>query len=573
MAPVSTRLCAASLSELIHRHSLVITMFHQASSAMNRAMLILLCLTTFGFFQANETHADDTQLTEVNVHGTWKAKVDVAGQIGEPTFHLKQDGNKITGTYEGLLGKQEVTGSVTDNKLEFGFTTDQGEISFTGTITNDVMEGEAHYGDALSGKWSATRQHDVTGKWNARVDVGGLTGEPTFTLDQKANTITGKYRGSFGEHDVTGTVTGNKVEFGIAMDQGKVIFLGTIHADTMKGDATYCNFTGTWTANRERTKPEDEKVKTKPSVGDKASNVQKATFEYAEKNSQKLFLDRIIDTSSNATGKRPAIIYSVGGGWESGKRDDKGIQPFLNHLASIGYIVVSIDYRQGIKIAKANQEITKENGTDMHLRAIEWGVEDLFDATSYLLQRADEWNLDENQIVIMGGSAGATNSLVAEFNVANETELARAHLPSGFRYAGVISMAGAFWLKADTPLEFKSKPAPILFFHGGKDQLVTYDEIQGPFSGYGPVYYCRKFAGPDYPKWFVDYPEGDHVVSGTPMFDCEQEMAAFLQRMVKDREKISVHTIEHSKTPKTFGNFLKSKIKEAITNRSTSGEK
>ena len=100
--------------------------------------------------------------------------------------------------------------------------------------------------------------------------------------------------------------------------------------------------------------------------------------------------------------------------------------------------------------------------------------------------------------------------------VANDTELARAHLPQGFRYAGVISMAGAFWLKAKTPLAFKSKPAPILFFHGAKDQLVTYDEHQGAFSGYGPAYYCRTFHGPEYPKWFVDYPEGDHIVAATP---------------------------------------------------------
>jgi acetyl esterase/lipase len=47
------------------------------------------------------------------------------------------------------------------------------------------------------------------------------------------------------------------------------------------------------------------------------------------------------------------IIFSVGGGWEGGARDDKGLAPFLNHLASLGYTVVSIDYRLGIKEAKA----------------------------------------------------------------------------------------------------------------------------------------------------------------------------------------------------------------------------
>ena len=51
-------------------------------------------------------------------------------------------------------------------------------------------------------------------------------------------------------------------------------------------------------------------------------------------------------------------------------------------------------------------------------------MEDLFDATSYVLKHAEDWNIDKDRIVIFGGSAGATNSLVAEYNVANETELA-----------------------------------------------------------------------------------------------------------------------------------------------------
>lgn len=219
--------------------------------------------------------------------------------------------------------------------------------------------------------------------------------------------------------------------------------------------------------------------------------------------------------------------------------------------------MISIDYRLGIKEAKARKEMTSTNWVEMYLRAIEWGVEDLFDATSYVVKHADEWNIDKDQVVILGGSAGATNSLVAEYNVANDTELARAHLPKGFRYAGVISMAGAFWLKAGTPLEFKSRPAPILFFHGAKDQLVTYDEVQGGFSGYGTAYYCRKFPGPDFPKWFVDYPEGDHIVAATPTIDCRHEIAAFLDKLVKERQQVSVHTVEHAKTPKTFDNFLK----------------
>lgn len=287
------------------------------------------------------------------------------------------------------------------------------------------------------------------------------------------------------------------------------------------------------------------------------SKLKRESFLYATKDGKPLYLDLIVDKSVKVEGKRPVIIFSFGGGWEGGSRNDGGLTTGFEPFTSMGYAVVAIDYRLGIKIAKERKEFTPENGTAMYLRAIEWGVEDIFDSTSFVLKHADEWNIDKDQIVLMGGSSGATDSLVAEYNVANETELARNHLPAGFRYAGVISMAGAFWLKATTPLLFKNKPAPIMFFHGAKDQLVTYDEVQGPFSGYGPVYYSRRFAGPDYPKWFVDYPQGDHIIAALPSLDSTLEIKAFLQKLVKERQQLSIHTVEEGKVAKTFENAVK----------------
>lgn len=281
------------------------------------------------------------------------------------------------------------------------------------------------------------------------------------------------------------------------------------------------------------------------------------TYTYANREGNDLKLDRYSDNSIKVQGKRPAIIFSFGGGWEGGSRSDSGTVSLLAPFITMGYDVIAIDYRLGIKIAKERKEFTPANGTEMYLRAIQWSVEDVFDATSLVLKHADDWNIDKDQIVLLGGSSGATNSLVAEFNVANETDLAREHLPAGFRYAGVISMAGAFWLKANTPLTFRNKPAPIMFFHGAKDQLVTYDEIQGPFSGYGPVYYFREFAGPDYPKWFVDYPQGDHIIAAMPLIDSVNEMKAFLQKQVKERQQLSIHTIEEGKIEKIFQNATK----------------
>lgn len=280
------------------------------------------------------------------------------------------------------------------------------------------------------------------------------------------------------------------------------------------------------------------------------------THHYATKNGQDLYLDLIFDPAVQVEGPRPVIIYSFGGGWEDGNRGDRSEVHFWEELLSAGYAIVPIDYRLGIREAKLSGEMTEENGTEMYLRAIQWGVEDLFDATAYVVAHAEEWNINADQIVALGGSAGATNSLVAEYHVANRTPLATEHLPEGFRYGGVISMAGAFWLPQGTPLEFATRPAPIQFFHGGKDWLVTYDEVQAHFAGYGPVYYFREFAGPDYPKWFVDYPEGDHAVALLPLMNRTLEMRAFIERMVVNGEDLSIHMIEDEAKPSTFERLI-----------------
>jgi enterochelin esterase-like enzyme len=100
---------------------------------------------------------DDKKSAKADVTGTWKAEVEVGGTIGEPEFTLKQDGDKITGKYKGLLGELDVTGKVEANTIEFEFTTDQGKVVYTGTIDKDAMKGEVKYGD-LTGTWTAKRQ-------------------------------------------------------------------------------------------------------------------------------------------------------------------------------------------------------------------------------------------------------------------------------------------------------------------------------------------------------------------------------------------------------------------------------
>ena len=70
---------------------------------------------------------------------------------------------------------------------------------------------------------------DVTGTWKAQVDLGGNTGEPVFTFKQDGDKLTGKYKGFFGEKDVTGKVTGDKIEFEFSTEDRKSTRLNSSH--------------------------------------------------------------------------------------------------------------------------------------------------------------------------------------------------------------------------------------------------------------------------------------------------------------------------------------------------------
>ncbi|MBN2613999.1 MAG: alpha/beta hydrolase [Bacteroidales bacterium] len=286
--------------------------------------------------------------------------------------------------------------------------------------------------------------------------------------------------------------------------------------------------------------------------------ITKQTFTYTERDGYELKLDRYSNNSVKTEGKLPVIIYSFGGGWEVGSREDKMTTPFFHHFATLGYIVVSIDYRFGIKMAKEKGEFNDKNGVEKYAEAIQMGVEDLYDATAYILKHSDEWNIDKAKIVILGSSAGATNSNMAGYGICNRSPPAQKYLPEDFNYAGVISMAGAFWFKdTDTTLEWKQKPGAWMFFHGSKDQLVTYDVNHEGFAGYGPVYVHKHLEEMNSPYWFYDFPEADHIISATPMIDNWLEIETFLTKFIKEGQKLYIHTTEKGEVTKNFGNFMK----------------
>jgi hypothetical protein len=102
-------------------------------------------------------------LPAADVTGKWVLNVQLSAGSGSPTFTFRQEGEKLTGRYSGLLGEAAVTGSVKGDNIEFQFTakSDLGELTarYTGKVSGDTMRGKADYGPAVgSGTFEGKRQ-------------------------------------------------------------------------------------------------------------------------------------------------------------------------------------------------------------------------------------------------------------------------------------------------------------------------------------------------------------------------------------------------------------------------------
>jgi len=95
---------------------------------------------------------------QVDITGTWQFTVELDIGGGEPTFVFEQDGETLTGSYEGLFGAAAITGTVKGNQIEFRFGGDGAEAVYVGGIDGDMMKGTCDYGGVGEGSWQAERQ-------------------------------------------------------------------------------------------------------------------------------------------------------------------------------------------------------------------------------------------------------------------------------------------------------------------------------------------------------------------------------------------------------------------------------
>ena len=98
---------------------------------------------------------------------------------------------------------------------------------------------------------------DLTGTWKLTLETQQGTANPTLTLKQAGEELTGTYKGRLGEAPIKGTVKGNAFKFSLKVNaQGnelQIDYDGTLEADgTIKGKAKFGDFgEGTFTGKKE----------------------------------------------------------------------------------------------------------------------------------------------------------------------------------------------------------------------------------------------------------------------------------------------------------------------------------
>ncbi len=94
----------------------------------------------------------------VNVTGTWNLTVETDAGSGTPAFVLKQDGEKITGTYTGQLGEAPLTGTIKGNVIHIEFSVQGNLITYDGKASSTEMDGKVNLAEMATGTFKGKKK-------------------------------------------------------------------------------------------------------------------------------------------------------------------------------------------------------------------------------------------------------------------------------------------------------------------------------------------------------------------------------------------------------------------------------
>jgi poly(3-hydroxybutyrate) depolymerase len=195
-------------------------------------------------------------------------------------------------------------------------------------------------------------------------------------------------------------------------------------------------------------------------IDDLFSNIRKRTYFYAD--TLKLdFYDSKLDTASI----KPLIVLVHGGGFVAGQRNGGEETTFGETFAKKGFAVASISYRLSRKGKGFDCNCPAATKVKTYVEA----VDDLNKAIYYLTTYATKFNIDPDNIILVGSSAGA-ETILNKFILKDNFNFKPVAIQQG-KIIGAISFSGA---TLDADYLTSENAVPMLFIHGRMDNKVPY---------------------------------------------------------------------------------------------------
>lgn len=273
------------------------------------------------------------------------------------------------------------------------------------------------------------------------------------------------------------------------------------------------------------------------------------TYTYSTKDGENLDLDIYLPEFDSAT-SRPAIIFVHGGGFRTGTRNYEKATTFCKGLSSYGYVVASISYRL---TRKGEPTGFGCNCTvNDKLNTFHAAVEDLQDATYFLIENREQFGIDPQKIILAGSSAGAETVL----NTAYQPPYCYGLDSGPVSFAGVISLAGAI---PDTTKIYDESAVPSLLFHGTDDNLVPYataphhyceEGAPGYLILHGSKTIAHKLDLLEVPYWLHSSCGAGHEIANVPMTSYFDEIVEFCYTFIVHKKGEKRHTVIEGKQNK-----------------------
>lgn len=231
---------------------------------------------------------------------------------------------------------------------------------------------------------------------------------------------------------------------------------------------------------------------------------------------EKLSLNVLMPPSVDTVKKRPLVIFIHGGGFRNGNKSSGMSNKLGERLGKKGFVFASINYRLGIEKTNTNK--------DYH-EAMYRAQQDARAAIRFFKKNATTYGINENQIFLVGSSAGSMTALSVAYmdqeEIPSDIDQAKwGHLEGNSGSEGYSSkVQGVFnlWGSMIDYTWIKSSDVPLYNAAGTADLTVPYDSSYDYHSfKYGPYILYQHCLRLGIPTTWRPFYNASHTLNNIP---------------------------------------------------------